>query len=119
MIAHVVLFTPKSGLDADERRRLAEAFTAAVTQIPSVRRARVGRRVTHGRPYEQLMQIDYSHAAVIEFDDLAGLQAYLADPVHDVLASRFFGAFEHALMYDFDVDDAVRGIRTLLEEERA
>ena len=119
MIAHVVLFTPKPGLDTGERQRLADAFTAAVTEIPSVRRARVGRRVTHGRPYEQLMRVDYSHAAVIEFDDIVGLQAYLNDPVHDVLASRFFAAFEHALMYDFDLDDAERGIRTLLEEERA
>jgi Stress responsive A/B Barrel Domain len=116
VIVHLVLFTPKRDLDITERHRLADAFTAAVTQIPSVRRATVGRRLTHGRPYEQLMRVDYSHAAIIEFDDLAGLQAYLNDPVHDVLASRFFAAFEHALMYDFDVDDAERGIRTLLEE---
>jgi len=119
VIVHVVLFTPKPNLDTGERQRLAEAFAAAVTQIPSVRRARVGRRVTHGRPYEQLMRVDYSHAAVIEFDDVAGLQAYLNDPVHDLLASRFFAAFEHALMYDFDIDDGERGVRTLLEEERA
>jgi hypothetical protein len=65
------------------------------------------------------MRVDYSHAAVIEFDDIAGLQAYLNDPVHDVLASRFFAAFEHALMYDFDLDDAERGVRTLLDAERA
>jgi hypothetical protein len=119
VIVHLVLFTPKPELDGAERRRLAEAFTAAVTQIASVRRARVGRRITHGRPYEQLMRADYTHAAIIEFDDLVGLQAYLNDPLHDVLAARFFSAFEHALMYDFDVDDAERGVRTLLDEERA
>ena len=119
MIVHVVLFTPKPALDAGERRRLADSFITAVTQISSVRRARVGRRVTHGRAYEQLMRVDYTHVAVIEFDDLSGLQAYLNDQVHEVLASRFFAAFEQALMYDFDVDDAETGIRTLLEEERA
>ena len=41
------------------------------------------------------------------------------DPVHDVLATEFFDAFENALMYDFALDDAERGVRTLLEEERA
>jgi Stress responsive A/B Barrel Domain len=119
VIAHLVLFTPKPDLDTTERQRVADAFTAAVTHIPSVRRATVGRRVTHGRPYEQLMRIDYTHVAIIEFDDLAGLQAYLNHPAHEVLATQFFAAFEHALMYDFDLEEGERGVRTLLEEERA
>ncbi|HKE86226.1 MAG TPA: Dabb family protein [Vicinamibacterales bacterium] len=115
MIAHVVLFQPKHDLSPDERRGLAEAFSAAVTQIPSVRRARVGRRVRHGRPYERLMTVDYSHAVVIEFDDVAGLMAYLNDPVHDQLATRFFAGFEHALMYDFDLGEGDPALTALLD----
>jgi hypothetical protein len=110
MIAHVVLFRPKADLPADDRRGLADALAAAIREIPSVRRARAGTRVTHGRPYELLMQTHYSHAAIIEFDDLDGLQAYLRHPAHDVLASRFFAAFDEALFYDFDLREGGQGL---------
>ena len=113
MIVHAVLFRPRSTLGAPERQRLADALSTAIHQIPSVRRARVGRRVTHGRPYEQLMRTNYSHAALIEFDDIAGLKAYLEHPAHEQLAARFFDAFEEALMYDFDVADGDEGIRAV------
>jgi hypothetical protein len=88
MIVHVVLFRPRAELGQDDREALAHAFAAAVRDIPAVRRARVGRRVTHGRGYEQLM-----HAS------------YLVHPAHEQLAGRFFGAFEDALMYDYELHD--------------
>jgi|SRR5687767_11199866 len=105
MIAHVVLFRPRPDLTPDARAALTEAFEAAIREIPSIRRARVGRRVTHGRPYEALMRVDYEYAAILEFDDLSGLRAYLAHPTHDQLASRFFSASVDALMYDFELSD--------------
>ena len=117
MIAHVVLFTPKPHLTLDARQSLATAFADAITKIPSVRRARIGRRVTHGRPYEQLMAIDYSHAAIIEFDDLSALKTYLSDPAHDRLGAVFFASFEHALMYDFDLDEGGVALMRLVENE--
>lgn len=107
MLAHIVLFRPRAGLAPEARRALADAFETALRQIPSVRRARVGRRVMHGRPYEQLMRADYPYAAVLEFEDVTGLQAYLEHPAHEQLASRFFDAFEEALMYDFDLKEGV------------
>jgi Stress responsive A/B Barrel Domain len=111
--AHLVLFRPRPDLGAEDRQGLADALTAALQRIPSVRRVRVGRRVTHGRPYEQLMRSDYTHLAILEFDDLAGLEAYLEHPVHDQLGTRFFAAFEDALMYDYDMTDGEEGIRAL------
>jgi len=114
MLLHLVLFRPHSDLSADDRRGLADALALVVKDIPSIRRARIGRRVTHGRPYEQLMRVDYQYAAVLEFDDLAGLQAYLQHPAHDALASRFFAAFEEALMYDFDLKEGEEGLVALL-----
>ncbi len=117
MILHVVLFRPRTGLRDEQRQSLAKAFANAIDNIPSVKRARIGRRRTHGRPYEQLMGEDYSHAAVLEFDDLAGLKAYLEHPAHNELGSRFFDCFEQALMYDFDVQDGHAGLRALVEEE--
>ena len=116
MLVHLVIFRPRPDLDLPGRQRLADALSAAMQQIPSVRRARVGRRVTHGRPYEQLMRVDYTHIAMIEFDDVAGLKAYLEHPVHEQLAARFFEAFEEALMYDYDVADGEDGIRIVTSE---
>lgn len=101
MIAHIVLFRPRAALGPDARGTLLRAFESALREIPSIRHVRVGRRLTHGRPYEGLMAVDYQYAAVLEFDDLAGLQAYLDHPAHERLASEFFKAFEHALMYDY------------------
>lgn len=103
MIVHLVLFRPHPDIDAAARDALAEAFASAVREIPSVRRARVGRRIEHGPRYESLMRADYPYAAALEFDDLAGLQAYLQHPAHDRLAARFYETFEEALMYDFEM----------------
>jgi hypothetical protein len=114
VIAHLVLFRPKPELSAAERRGLADALAAALREIPSIRRARVGRRVTHGRPYEALMRIDYEYAAMLEFDDLAGLTAYLEHPVHDALAARFFASFADALMYDVELKEGEAGLGDLL-----
>lgn len=114
MIAHVVLFRPRGDLSSAGRHALAEAFETALREIPSIRRARVGRRVLHGRAYEALMHVDYQYAAVLEFDDAAGLRAYLEHPAHQQLASQFFDAFEHALMYDFDLKEGTAGLAGLL-----
>jgi hypothetical protein len=114
MIAHLVLFRPRPKLSDADRRGLADALTQALRDIPSIRAARVGRRITHGRPYEALMQVDYSYAAVLEFDDMAGLQAYLEHPAHEALAAQFFACFEDALMYDFELKAGEAGVADLL-----
>jgi hypothetical protein len=89
-------------------------LATALREIPSIRRARVGRRLTHGRPYEALMRVNYEYAALLEFDDLAGLQAYLQHPAHETLASRFFASFEEALMYDFELKEGADALGDLL-----
>ena len=116
MIAHVVMFRPRGGLSADDRGRLVAVFREAISAIPTLRRARIGRRVVHGRPYEALMRTNYSHAAVLEFDDVAGLKAYLEHPAHDALGALFFETFEEALIYDFDLGEGVAAIGALVEE---
>ncbi len=103
MLAHIVLFRPKPDLPADARRAFARAFERAVCEIPSVRRARVGRRCTLGTVYDSLMREDFSYAAIVEFDDEAGLKAYLEHPAHQELGERFYQAIEIALTYDFEM----------------
>ncbi len=110
MILHVVLFRLKANLTDDARDALASALTRATREIPSIRRARVGSRVTIGRAYEQLMTTDYSFAALLEFDDREGLQAYLDHGAHEQLAQRFYASIDHALTYDFEVWDSDEGI---------
>lgn len=105
MIAHVVLFRPKPTLGSEERAALVDAFTGAFASIPSVRRVRVGTRVRTGRPYEPAMSENYTHAAIVEFDDRAAFQEYLDHPAHADLAARFFESFEVALFYDFEMGE--------------
>lgn len=116
MIAHVVLFRPRPNLSADARARLVQTFREAISVIPSLRRARIGRRIMHGRSYEGLMRTHYSHAAVLEFDDMAGLQTYLQHPAHEQLGSLFFDSFEEALIYDFTLEEGDAAIVALSED---
>jgi hypothetical protein len=109
VIAHVVLFKPRADIGDAERQGLVEALTRALGEIPSIRRAHVGRRVLHGRPYESLMRTNYEYAAILEFDDVAGLKAYLEHPAHEALGARFFAVFAEALMYDFEMRDGAAG----------
>ena len=115
MIAHVVLFRPRTDLSMAARTALVEAFQAALREIPSIRRANVGRRLRQGHTYEERMKVDYEYAASLEFDDADGLNAYLAHPVHEQLASHFHQAFEHALMYDFELQEGEAGLARLLD----
>jgi hypothetical protein len=115
VITHVVLFRPRAGLSDQDRARLADALRMAIATIPSIRRARFGKRVTHGRPgYEQMMRVDYEYAALLDFEDLAGLQAYLEHPAHETLAGRFFEVLDEGLMYDFDLREGTDGLTTLV-----
>ena len=118
MIAHIVLFRPRADLSDSGRADLVSAFERAIREIPSIRGARIGTRVVHGRPYEALMRSNYSYAAVLEFDDLAGLKAYLEHPAHERLGSSFFEAFEEALMYDFEMQEGAAGLAASLVSQR-
>ena len=113
MIAHVVLFRLKAGLTEEHRDGLAEALSLAAREIPSIRQARVGTRVTVGRAYEQLMTADYPFAAVLEFADITALKAYLDHPIHERLAQRFFACIEQTLLYDFELWESDEGIRRI------
>jgi Stress responsive A/B Barrel Domain len=106
VIAHVILFKPKSGVTAEERQVVLDGLRAAATKIPTIRRLRVGRRVRHGLPgYEQFMRDDFEYAMVVEFDDLDGLKAYLSHPDHAALGRHFVQSSAAALAYDYEMED--------------
>ncbi len=109
MIVHVVLFQPGDNLQAEDRARLLDDVRRAAATIPSVRRFRIGERVKHGLPgYENAMLHDYSFAAIIEFDDQAGLAEYLEHPSHESIGAHFTISAQRALAYDYEMAD-VRG----------
>jgi hypothetical protein len=103
MVSHIVLFRPRRDLSSSERDAFVAALDAARHDIASVRRFRIGRRVVHGREYERGMSVDFEFAAIVEFDDLAGLQDYLAHPAHEALGRLFGASLESALVYDYDM----------------
>src|SRR5262245_19155221 len=104
MVSHVVLFKVRPDLREDERRALAAAFDRAVRAIPTVRGVRFGTRVRHGAGYEETSPDAADYLAVIDFDDLAGLQAYLRHPAHAELGARFGESLSSAFVYDFEVE---------------
>lgn len=107
MIVHVVLFSPKPDLSESDRRKVLDALAAAATGIPSIRRLRVGKRMKHGLPgYEQAMRDDYEFAVMIEFDDIAGLKAYLQHPAHAAAGHHFTASASKALAYDYEIAES-------------
>jgi Stress responsive A/B Barrel Domain len=116
MLFHVVLFRPRPDLASAERADLVEALEGALQRIPSIRRFHIGRRVTHGAGYEALMPVPLDYGAVIEFDDLAGLKAYLEHPAHKALGSRFMQSLESSAIFDYQMQSGEE-LRQLSQEE--
>jgi hypothetical protein len=109
VIVHVILFQPRESLTAEDRANVFEDLERAAATIPSVQRFRIGRRVKHGLPgYERMMLEDYSFAAIIEFDDEAGLVEYLRHPSHQSIGADFTIAAQRGLAYDYEMEDVRR-----------
>ncbi|HEY3380641.1 MAG TPA: Dabb family protein [Vicinamibacterales bacterium] len=116
MVCHVVLFRPRHDLSVADRTGLVEALETALRRIPSIRRFHVGRRIRHGTRYETLMPVDLEYGAILEFDDLAGLQAYLDHPAHQALGARFMESLEASAIYDYQMQDGDELKRLGLQE---
>ncbi len=118
MIAHVVLFRPRADLSTLEAAQLIDAFEQALLGIPMIRRSSVGRRITIGRDYEQLMRTDFPYAAILEFDDVAGLREYLAHPAHSQIGAAVFAAAADILVYDFEMGVGTAGLTAARDAAR-
>ncbi|MGH9173372.1 MAG: Dabb family protein [Vicinamibacterales bacterium] len=105
MVAHVVLFRPKPDLPDLERIAFIDALEHALVSIPLIKRARVGRRLTFGRAYDEQNSEQFPYAAILEFEKEADLRQYLDHPAHERLGEQFYHASERALVFDFDLKD--------------
>jgi hypothetical protein len=115
MVVHIVLFRPKPTLSEIERRALIGSIEQAAAGIPAVRRFRVGRAVANPPQYQVQGFPDLPYVAMIEFEDRAGLDAYLAHQAHGELGARFNNSLEAALIYDYDVSDVAEISRLQLD----
>jgi len=102
MVSHLVLMKPRPDLSPAARERLIAAFERALREIPTIRGVRVGRRFTHGAGYEAGVPDAADYLVLLEFDDVAGLAAYLRHPAHQELGERFGDSLAGALVYDFE-----------------
>ena len=103
MVTHLVLMQPRRDLSPADRDALVDAFKRAAREIPTVRDVRIGRRLRHGAGYELPAADIGDYLAAIDFDDIAGLQAYLRHPAHEELGRRFGTSLSAALVCDFEV----------------
>jgi hypothetical protein len=117
MIAHLVLFRPSATLSSEDRDAFIVALERALTQVPGIERARVGRRRNLGRFYDQHARENYEFAAVLEFASEEALRGYLDHPAHVELGQRFFSSADAALVHDFEWVTADR-LRALADSGR-
>jgi hypothetical protein len=116
MIAHVVLFRPKTKLRDDQRRAFVTALEHALVNIPLIKRARVGRRLTVGRLYDRQNTHDFPFVAILEFDNEEDLRAYLEHPAHQMLGAQFYVTADAAFVFDYELLEGAQ-VRALLGPE--
>lgn len=104
MVAHVVLYQPRPDLSRAERAAFDAALEDAIRTIPSIRCVTIGERLRLGTSYDALMTTDYTYMATFEFDDEAGLRAYLGHPAHQQLGALFYSCSAAALAYDYLIE---------------
>ena len=105
MIVHVVLFRPRPDVGDAEREHLFEAMRVAAREITSVRSFRIGQHIAQPVPYVMSGFPSFPWVALLEFEDEAGLRAYLSHPLHVALGQRFNAAAETAMIYDYTIAD--------------
>lgn len=96
MIRHLVLFRFRDELDTAQVADAVAAFRALQTQIPVVRAFEDGPNLSP----EGLAQ-GFSHAFLLDFDDVAGRDAYLHHPAHQAFVRFIQPRIDQALVFDW------------------
>ena len=94
-VSHIVLFTLARQQDADELERDCARL---LRPIESVRVYACGNHVDTGR---SIVRDDYDVGLYVSFEDEAGYQAYLDDPDHLALVSKWKDRWTDIVLYDF------------------
>jgi hypothetical protein len=91
VVAHIVFFQPNEDTTSDDKRSFARIMGKVSAEVTSIRRAYVGKAIDINPGYARSFgDTTYSHAAVLEFEDRAGLLEYLQHPTHAELGELFW-----------------------------
>lgn len=113
MIAHIVLIKPKPSLSDEDRSRFLASFRQALAEIDTIRTSMVGSALSERIQYGQnLGRETYEYAAILEFDDVSGLRAYLEHPAHQELGRLFWQCCAATEILDVEWSDALSGKTT-------
>jgi hypothetical protein len=103
VIAHIVLFTPKAGLNTEDMRSFAQAILRTCSDIPQVKRAIVGRNADIDAGYARNFgDKTYKYAAVLEFESKDDLVSYLKHPSHQALGRQFWQHCEATVIMEVE-----------------
>jgi hypothetical protein len=101
MVTHVVFYRPRPDASGADLRRLIGAIERAAGTVAHVRRCWVGRALPDAPTYRRGGIGAFPYCAVLEFEDRAGLEAYLGDASHEELGRLFNETAEAAVVGDF------------------
>src|SRR5689334_17343768 len=96
LLRHIVLWSFKEAVPAEERDAVLEAIRGLRAKVPSLRSLEVGENRSPARAH------GYTHVLVETFDDQAGLVAYSTHPEHVPVAARMRGAAADVLAVDLE-----------------
>jgi Stress responsive A/B Barrel Domain len=102
MVVHVVLYRPRADATQAQLVGLADAISAVTKTVGQVRRCWLGRTLPNPPRYKLSGFPDFPFCAVLEFDDAAGLEAYLAHETHAEVSRLFNQTTDAALIYDYE-----------------
>ena len=103
MIAHVVLFEPKSNTTMAERDAFIELLRVTFSDVSTVQRSFIGLRQKIGVSYESKVgETAYSYASVVEFEDIEGLKTYLEHQLHVKVGQLFWQHCDRTMIVDVD-----------------
>ena len=106
MIAHIVLFTPRSDLPNESLLAFATQMAGCFRSIDTISRASVGRRAEIDAGYaREFGDHTYEFAAILEFRNRAGLINYLRHPLHHELGRLFWEACERTVISEVELHD--------------
>jgi len=95
MIIHLLLWNYRPEVPAEERAAIEAELRALPDTVPSLA------GLTFGPVFRWRVR-EYSHACVMQFADLAALDAYQGHPAHQVFVARFHPATAELVALDYE-----------------
>jgi hypothetical protein len=96
---HAVIFYLKKDAPANTVENAVADSHKLLEKISTVRKLWVGRPAEKSTP--KFAKTDYQFGLLVLFDDYAGLQKYIDDPLHVEFVKKYEKSFDIVHVYDF------------------